>query len=163
MCKPDWKDAPNWAQWLAQDESGLWNWYKEAPYMGDCLWVGTSTFAAVDEPSDGWRYTLEPRTEGVWHKEPTKTADDYMLQAMEEMADRAASRDTDKERSMKAAVEAFNALYGHGLTEAQGWQFMSLLKKARGAGGAYREDDYTDDVAYAALAAESAGKGEGND
>lgn len=92
------------------------------------------------------------------HTTNHKTADDYLLQAMEEMADRAASRDTGAERSMAAAVEAFNAIYGHGLSETEGWQFMSLLKKSRGAGGSYREDDYTDDVAYAALAAESAGK-----
>lgn len=73
------------------------------------------------------------------------------------MEDRAASRDTPTgERSMARAVAAFNSLYGYAMTETEGWQFMSLLKKARGAQGAYREDDYVDDVAYAALAAESA-------
>jgi hypothetical protein len=46
------------------------------------------------------------------------------------------------------------------LSEVEGWQFMSLLKKARGAGGAYREDDHVDDVAYCALAAEAAAKTE---
>lgn len=85
------------------------------------------------------------------------TADDYLNQAAAEMQDRAASRDKDDgERSMARAVEAFNTLYGHDLTETEGWQFMSILKKSRGAGGAYREDDYVDDIAYAALAAESA-------
>ena len=84
-------------------------------------------------------------------------ATDYLSQAHVEMEDRAASRDQPGgERSMSRAVEAFNTLYGTTLTETQGWQFMSLLKKARGAAGDYREDDYTDDVAYAALAAESA-------
>jgi len=81
----------------------------------------------------------------------------YLEQADRELTDRAASRDAvDGERSMARAVEAFNALYGHSLNETEGWQFMSILKKARGAEGGYREDDYTDDVAYAALAAESA-------
>ena len=84
-------------------------------------------------------------------------ADHYLQQAAREMADRAASRDAPSgERSMARAVRAFNELYGAALTETEGWQFMSILKKARGASGAYREDDYTDDVAYAALAAESA-------
>ena len=84
-------------------------------------------------------------------------AADYLGQAHAEMEDRAASRDQpDGERSMARAVAAFNALYNTELTETEGWQFMSLLKKARGAVGSYREDDYTDDVAYAALAAESA-------
>ena len=85
------------------------------------------------------------------------SADDYLRSAADEMADRAESRDAeDGERSMRRAVESFNALYGHHLTETQGWQFMSILKKARGAEGAYREDDYVDDIAYCALAAESA-------
>ena len=92
-----------------------------------------------------------------WH-EPLN-ATDYMEQAAEQMEDRAASRDQeDGERSMARAVVAFNAIYGHALSETEGWQFMSLLKKSRGAGGCYREDDYVDDIAYAALAAESAGK-----
>lgn len=85
------------------------------------------------------------------------TADRYLQSAADEMADRAASRDAeDGERSMARAVEAFNALYGQALTVTEGWQFMSILKKARGAQGAYCEDDYVDDIAYAALAAEEA-------
>lgn len=90
-----------------------------------------------------------------------KRADDYLAHAAHEMRDRAASRDqADGERSMAKAVAAFNALYGRDLSEVEGWQFMSLLKKARGAGGAYREDDHVDDVAYCALAAEAAAKTE---
>lgn len=85
------------------------------------------------------------------------SAEKYLAEAQAQMRDRAASRDTPSgERSMARAVAAFNSLYDHDLTETEGWQFMCLLKKARGAQGAYREDDYVDDVAYAALAAESA-------
>lgn len=29
--KPDWKDAPEWAQWLAMDADGLWAWYASEP------------------------------------------------------------------------------------------------------------------------------------
>lgn len=29
--KPDWKDAPEWAQWLAMDSDGEWYWYEHAP------------------------------------------------------------------------------------------------------------------------------------
>lgn len=91
-------------------------------------------------------------------------ATEYLDQAGAEMRDRAASRDSEEsgERSMKRTVEAFWALYGDTIlkrghmTETEGWQFMSVLKKARGSQGAYREDDYVDDVAYCALAAESA-------
>ncbi|RFA24435.1 hypothetical protein CAI21_21670 [Alkalilimnicola ehrlichii] len=94
-----------------------------------------------------------------------KTADDYLHQAAAEMADRAASRDTPTgERSMARAVRAWWAIYGDAVvqrghvTETEGWQFMSILKKVRGAQGEYREDDHTDDVAYSALAAESAAR-----
>lgn len=85
------------------------------------------------------------------------TAEGYLAAAQSEMQDRAASRDQlNGERSMARAVEAFNVLYGHDLTVTEGWQFMSILKKSRGSGGAYREDDYIDDIAYCALAAEAA-------
>ena len=85
-------------------------------------------------------------------------ADEFCSNAAELMADRASSRDTGEERSMARCVQAFNALYGHSLSETEGWQFMSLLKKARGSQGAYRQDDFEDDVAYCALAGESSSK-----
>ena len=76
--------------------------------------------------------------------------------AAAEMRDRAASRDTPEgERSMGRCVKAFNAMFGTELTETQGWQFMELLKMARSVGGEFRLDDFTDGVAYAALAGES--------
>lgn len=71
---------------------------------------------------------------------------------------RANERDNDKtaERSMKATVDAFNALFGHELTETQGWMFMTLLKVARSANGDLQIDDYIDGSAYFALAGECA-------
>ena len=84
------------------------------------------------------------------------TADSILQNAAAEMQDRAASRDTPEgERSMGRCVKAFNAMFGTELTETQGWQFMELLKMARSAGGEFRLDDFTDGVAYAALAGES--------
>lgn len=74
------------------------------------------------------------------------------------MRERASSRDTESERSMKATVNAFNALYGTNLTEEQGWMFMVILKAARAKGGEFRLDDYIDGAAYFALAGEAAAK-----
>lgn len=83
-------------------------------------------------------------------------ADTILHNAATEMQDRAASRDTPEgERSMGRCVKAFNAMFGTELTETQGWQFMELLKMARSVGGEFRLDDFTDGVAYAALAGES--------
>ena len=33
--KPDWKDAPEWAQWLAMDRDGKWTWFEDEPIAGD--------------------------------------------------------------------------------------------------------------------------------
>lgn len=88
--------------------------------------------------------------------EPTPYVRKLLETAADQIDNRASERDTDSERSMPAAVAAFNALYGHNLSVTEGWQFMSLLKKARAKGGVFREDDYVDDMAYTALAAEEA-------
>ena len=68
---------------------------------------------------------------------------------------RAADRDLPEERSMAATVTAFNAIFGTNLTESQGWSFMQLLKIKRSSIGPYKEDDFVDGAAYAALAAEA--------
>lgn len=31
MSKPDWKDAPEWANWLAMDEDGMWSLFEIKP------------------------------------------------------------------------------------------------------------------------------------
>jgi hypothetical protein len=45
--KPDWKDAPEWANWLAMDEDGDWYWYSSAPRRGASSWLsgGDLTYA----------------------------------------------------------------------------------------------------------------------
>lgn len=32
--KPDWKDAPDWANWLAVDGWGQWFWFSDEPTTG---------------------------------------------------------------------------------------------------------------------------------
>ena len=39
MSKPDWKDAPEWAMWLAQDADGLYCWFFNKPYEGEACWM----------------------------------------------------------------------------------------------------------------------------
>ena len=99
--------------------------------------------------------TTAPSTSTPASVVPTIAAHGILQNAAAEMLDRAASRDTPKgERSMGRCVKAFNAMFGMELTETQGWQFMELLKMARSVGGEFRLDDFTDGVAYAALAGE---------
>ncbi len=44
--KPDWKDAPDAARYLAMDSSGYWYWYQDCPMwnddMGRWAYVGKS-------------------------------------------------------------------------------------------------------------------------
>lgn len=48
--KPDWKDAPEWAMWLAQDCNGDWYWFEEKPHAigyGDAFeWYANGTRCA---------------------------------------------------------------------------------------------------------------------
>jgi hypothetical protein len=38
MSKPDWKDAPKWANWLAMDGDGQWWWYEDEPKLEDDIY-----------------------------------------------------------------------------------------------------------------------------
>lgn len=66
--KPDWKTAPEWAQWLAMDADGGWRWYAIEPIKLGCAWMSSkskeATHPALRDPGDyDWRYTLEPRNQ----------------------------------------------------------------------------------------------------
>ena len=68
--KPDWKDAPSWANHLAMDEDGAWWWFGDKPEKSDGYWsfeqefdeqgwtVETKVQSAIFE---NWRDTLEQR------------------------------------------------------------------------------------------------------
>lgn len=87
------------------------------------------------------------------------SAPDILRIAREHISQRAQQRDAENgERSMSKTVSAFNEIFGHEITEAQGWQFMALLKIVRGSQGDFHRDDYEDQAAYAALAGECASK-----
>ena len=81
-------------------------------------------------------------------------ANEFLENALDAMATRAQERDIEQERSMGKIVNVFNALTGHTLTEAEGWEFMIILKLVRGRQGTFREDDYIDGAAYTALLGE---------
>lgn len=66
--RPSWDDAPEWAQWLAQDVSGRWMWYGDEPspvydaeeWQPESGKFFTASSGAVPAGHD-WRDTLEPR------------------------------------------------------------------------------------------------------
>lgn len=89
---------------------------------------------------------------------PPSTSAAHILQtAAQHMQDRAATYDQQGgERSIHKTVTMFNILTGAGLTDEQGWLFMTCLKMVRAQQGRYRADSYEDGAAYFALAGESA-------
>jgi len=86
------------------------------------------------------------------------TPQEILKIAHDNIAQRGADRDKGQERSMLAAVTAFNAIFKKDLSETEGWCFMVILKLARASGGAFQIDDYVDAASYAGLAGESAYK-----
>ncbi len=91
-----------------------------------------------------------------------KTAVQFLNVAKDTLEARGVTYDSPEgERSMQATVEAFNVITGRerkgtGLSEAEGWLFMQVLKDVRQwQKEEYHEDSALDALAYAALKAES--------
>ena len=83
-------------------------------------------------------------------------ATNILIAAADCIEQRGTQRDQpDGERSMRRAVDAFNAITGCDITERDGWMFMAVLKMARAQGKTTIADDYVDGAAYFALAGES--------
>ena len=70
--KPDWSQAPDWANWWAMDENKNTRWIYsqlEQPYIGDIFlrWCAVGMFDSADAPSFGytgdWRNSLRKRPE----------------------------------------------------------------------------------------------------
>lgn len=63
--KPDWKDAPDWAMWLAQDPNGGWFFYECQPVISAVgPWMpngGQVVLAFHGRPTDSSGITLERR------------------------------------------------------------------------------------------------------
>ena len=84
-------------------------------------------------------------------------APDLLEAAAKHMRDRAETYDTPEgERSMAQTVAVFNEFHGTGLSEAQGWHFMQILKDVRlFANGGFHQDSAEDGTAYSALKGEA--------
>lgn len=93
----------------------------------------------------------------------SNTAPDFLHRAATIMEERGKQYDKPGgERSMGKTVAAFNAITGQDMTQEQGWQFMMVLKSVRFFSNttAPHRDSLEDAIAYSALLAESALKGE---
>lgn len=62
--KPSWKNAPEWAEWLAQDEDGEWKWLAGLPGKYVDGWKAVKIKGCCKGlVLGGWRDTLEKRPE----------------------------------------------------------------------------------------------------
>ena len=62
--KPDWKDAPELAEYLAQDKDGRWFWYELEPYIATSDQWREQDFSCVEFAgieSENWQETLQKR------------------------------------------------------------------------------------------------------
>lgn len=86
-----------------------------------------------------------------------KTAPQFLSNAASIMAERGKQYDKPEgERSMGRCVVAFNAITGRGITEAEGWLLLQLLKDVRQwQRDGFHLDSAEDCIAYAALKAEA--------
>lgn len=84
-------------------------------------------------------------------------AHDILTKAAGHMQDRASTYDKPEgERSMAQTVAIFNLYHDLGMTEAQGWHLLQILKDVRlFTWAGYHADSAEDCVAYAALKAEA--------
>lgn len=70
MIKPDWKESPDWIQWIAQDADGIWHGYDIRPDAlanefgrPDLNQFNQGRFILLERgsPEREWRSTLERR------------------------------------------------------------------------------------------------------
>ena len=61
--KPDWEDAPEWANWLAMDRDGDWVWHERKPVKEKNYWRPTGRWDWVETVIRKWSETLESRVE----------------------------------------------------------------------------------------------------
>ncbi len=61
MNTPDWKDAPEWANWLAMDADGRWFWYKDKPEAGHSTFITQTQVWEATPIKPDWKETRQQR------------------------------------------------------------------------------------------------------
>ena len=61
MPKPNWDDAPEWANYLAQDEDGTWFWYSYKPVITNGEYWDARDGNTEPASVEDWEKSLEKR------------------------------------------------------------------------------------------------------
>lgn len=60
--KPNWNNAPAWANYVALDDDGWWHWFEQKPVWSDSGWMFNGrTLTACNSLQVLPRDSLEPR------------------------------------------------------------------------------------------------------
>jgi len=60
--KPDWKDAPEWANYLAMDQNGDWYWFENLPSINRDVWASPEKATLAQKSSNHqWKDSVEER------------------------------------------------------------------------------------------------------
>jgi hypothetical protein len=67
--KPEWKDAPAWARWLAMDDTGSWVWFEKKPIIKDGrkFWETEEKYMCKFADFPNWKQSLEERPKQCHH------------------------------------------------------------------------------------------------
>ena len=65
--KPDWKNAPEWANYLAMDTDSSWWWFEKQPYWDNGEWDEPSMTGRILSAS---RETVIPNASLTMEKRP---------------------------------------------------------------------------------------------
>ena len=68
--KPDWKDAPEWAKWLAMDGDGWWYWYARKPIKDDAGWHSEYRYSSV------YKHSAAPSSPEWWETREQRPTDE---------------------------------------------------------------------------------------
>ena len=126
---PQWADAPEWAQWLAQDQCGAWWWYDGKPYVREpalVYWQASSEWfgrASSGAKNPNWKSTLQKRPDVSnewidWAGGECPVADGTICQIMLRNRDQADTRTPEDWRWSAGGGSGSSDIIKYRLTEA---------------------------------------------
>lgn len=65
--KPDWKESPSWANYVAMDSNGQWYWYELEPTLKNKIWREDHGLIQSASAGTSWEDSLESRQYGENH------------------------------------------------------------------------------------------------
>lgn len=165
--KPGWNDAPEWAEWLAQDEDGEWKWLAGLPGKYVDGWTAVKIKGCCKGLVLGdWRDTLEKRPEQDDFVPFVSVEDEHKVLSELEMLAKVSHLISDKRHRITpskytktihgVSVDVYDVLQAWGVTNPA---LQHLIKKALQCGQRGHKDNEQDlqDIIDSAIRAKELG------